>query len=153
MAKGREHLVPLAEPATGPCVELGPVRRLATHQIDAQQLTEERVVRERVAVVVERGDEGASPHKLLEPALPAFRRRQRVGQRSVHVIDDRGTEQEVEHVGRLPLHDLGHQVIADGAIVAGEALDEGTGVRVVAQRQRGEPEARHPALGPLPEKA
>ena len=58
VAKRREHLVPLAEPAAGPGVELGPVRRLATHQLDAQQLTEERVVLEPVAVIVERGRRG-----------------------------------------------------------------------------------------------
>ena len=153
VAQGGEHLVSLAEPATGSCVELGPVPRLATHQIDAQQLTEERVVRERVAVVVERGDQGAPSHEVLEPALPAFRRCERVGQRSVQVVDDRGAHQEVEHVGRLPGHHLRHQVVAHGAIVAGETPDEGAGVRMVAQRQRGEPEAGHPALGPLPEKA
>ena len=66
--RAREHLVPLAVPATCPRVELGPVRRHATGQLDAQQLPEERVVREPVAVVVERGDEGAAPHQLLEPA-------------------------------------------------------------------------------------
>ena len=92
-----------------------------------------------------------SAHELLEAGLTAVGLGDRVGERAVQLLHDRGAEQEVERLGRLTGDHLAHQVVAHGAIVAGEASDEAAGVGVVVKRQRREPETRRPALGALPE--
>ena len=49
---------------------------------------------------------------------------------------------------RLPLEDLGHQVLGDRALAAAELGREAFRVGVPGQRQRGQPQSRRPALGP-----
>ena len=151
VAKGGKHLVSLAIPASRPRMELGPIPWHAVPELDAQQLPEKRVVREPQALVVERRNEHALAHELLEAGLTAVGLGDRVGERAVQLLHDRGAEQEVERLGRLTGDHLTHQVVAHSAIVAGEASDEAAGVGVVVKRQRREPETRHPALRALPE--
>ena len=132
-------------------MELGRFSFDAMGQLEAQELPEQRVIPEPEPVVVERADQGAALHQPFKPLLPVARSGEGVGERPAHLLDDRRAQQEVEHGGRLSGHDLGHQVVAHGSVVAGEALNEGARVRVASQRQRGQPEAGDPALGPLPQ--
>ena len=54
---------------------------------------------------------------------------------------------------RLAIEDLGEQVVADDAVVAGELLDEALRVLAALQAQRGEPQPGAPALGARAERA
>ena len=99
VVKRGQHLVSLAVPAPGSRVDLGPIPWHATRQLHAEQLPEERVVREPQSLLVEWGHEGATAHELLEARLTAAGPRERIGQGAVHLFHKRGAEQEVEHLG------------------------------------------------------
>ena len=55
------------------------------------------------------------------------------------------------HLQWLPVQHLGHQVLGDCAVAAGELGDEPFGIRMPGQRQHGQPQPGRPALGPLVE--
>jgi hypothetical protein len=58
-------------------------------------------------------------------------------------------QQQVLYLRRLPLQHLGHQVLGDRAVTAGELGDEPYRVGVPGEGQDGEAEPGRPALGPL----
>ena len=72
-----------------------------------------------------------------------------VGERPAHAFEHRGPQQQVPHVRRLVLEHLCHEVGSHGSLAAGELPHEPVGIRVSGHRERGEPQARDPALGPF----
>ena len=85
---------------------------------------------------------------LLQDPLPAGPSGQQVGQLAVDPGQDGGPEQQLPRLFRLPLEDLGHQVLGDRALAAAELGREAFRIGVPGQRQRGQPQSRRPALGP-----
>ena len=63
-------------------------------------------------------------------------------------MSTRGPEEEVADVLGLAVHDLLDEVVHDVPVVPGEPGDEPGGVVAALQRQRGQLQRGHPALGP-----
>ena len=121
-------------------------------QLGAEHRAEERVVAEPGAARVERLHESVGSFELAQRVLAGRSTGERAGELAVQAIDDRRSEEKGQRLLLVAADHLGHQVVADGAVVAGEARDEGARVGVVVERQLREPEPRGPALGALPER-
>ena len=88
-------------------------------------------------------------HRLVRAAqrvLAGSNAGERACELAVQPIDDRRTEQELQRLLVVAADHLGHQVVADRAVVAGEACDECARVGMVPERELREPEPRGPAL-------
>ena len=73
--------------------------------------------------------------------------RRRVSLGVGHALEDRGPEQEVLHLLRLPLDDLLDEVVDDVAVVPGETGDELRGIVAALHGECGELEGGYPAFG------
>ena len=76
---------------------------------------------------------------------------QRVGERAADPLEHRRAQQQVAYLRRLALQHLRQQVARDGALAAGELGDEALRIGVSGERDRGQPQAGGPPLGPLVE--
>ena len=74
---------------------------------------------------------------------------QQVGQLAVDPVQDRGAQQQILDLGRLAVQHLREQVLRDRALAAGELRHEPLRVGMTGQRDRRQPQARGPPLGPL----
>jgi hypothetical protein len=146
----RLHDVPvLLVPACRGHVEAADERRVEAPQLQAQKIAEQRVVAEPRAPDVERGHEHVGALELVQDALGARTARQRVGQWAADALEYRRAQQQVAHLGRLPLEHLGQQIARDRALGTAELADEGLRVGMTGQRARREPQPCRPALGSL----
>ena len=131
----------------------GPVQRhdgvgLGAPQLEPQQVREEVVVAEPGPPGVERDDERVRRLQLVQDALRAGGADEDVGERAVHLLEDRGAEEQAAHVVGLPLQHLGQQVLGHGPLAAGELGDEPLGLRMPGEREGGQAQPGRPALGP-----
>ena len=125
------------------------VRRRGAPQLQLQQVSEQPVVAEPGPPRIQRGHERAGLLQLLQHPLPARAPGQQVGQLAVDPVQHRGPQQQPPDRLALPLQHLGQQVLRHRALAAGELGREPVRIRVPGQRQRGQPQPRRPALGPL----
>ena len=123
--------------------------RPGSRELVPQQLREEMVVAIPLALGVERHQQEAGPLEVLEPPRRARASGDPVAERSAQAIKDRRREQERAHVRRLGVEHLEAEIVDDGPVVARERRDERARVLAPRQRQRGELQARGPALGPV----
>ena len=101
---------------------------------------------ETTSVRVERADEGVLVLQALEHRLGAHAAGERVREWTADALQKRGPQEQVAHLRRLTLEDLGEQVTRNGALAAGELRHEPLWVGVCGQRDRRQPQARRPSL-------
>ena len=99
-------------------VQVGHRLRGLALELGAQQLGEQVVIAIPGVVVVERGHEEAVARQSFEQARGVDLAGHRVAQAGRELIEDRGTEQELLHVGWLAVEDLGGEVAGDLTPVA-----------------------------------
>ena len=125
-------------------------RRLG--DLEAEELEQQVVIAVPLAAVVEWGDEHIRAFEFDQSRGRALCAGQRVGQRAVHLIDDRRHQHEVALGGPERLQDLLGEVLADETVLPSEARDERGPVLRPADGQVGEVQAGRPALGPFRER-
>ncbi len=136
------------EPCGGRAVQRGPFVRLGAAQLQLQQVREQPVVAEPRPARVQRDHERAGLLQILQDPFPARGAGQHVRQRAGHPLQHRRAQEQSPHLLALPVQHLGQQVLGHRPIGAGELRGEPLRVRVPGQRQRGQPQPGHPALGP-----
>lgn len=135
-------------PTAGAAVELGHLVGALAAQVCAQHVSEEVVVAEPPAMLVERDHEEVFALQQLEHRLPSTRfAGHRLAQRCGETLEDGGVEQEAADGVGLPGQDLVDEVVDDETVVPGEPVDEPGGAGTVPQGQRRELERGDPALG------
>ena len=120
-------------------------------QLRAQNLREQRVVAEPGAAGVERVHEAIDPLELAQECSPAGTPA-RAREFAVEPVDDRGAQQELQRLLVVAADDLGHQVVADRAVVTRKGCDEPARVGMIPKRELREPEPGGPALRARPER-
>jgi hypothetical protein len=134
-------------PVGGPAVELGHPLGARLPQAHAQQVGEQAVVAVPAAPLVQGDQEQVGALEVLQRLLPVAAPGDRVAERAAEALEDRGVEQEVPQLSRLPLEDLPGQVVEDVAVAAAEPLDQRGRVGASPQGQGGQLQAGHPPLG------
>ena len=112
----------------------------------AEQIGEEVVIAVPAPFVVEGDEEQVGAFEILEGCLPGSRRVAQNGitQWAAQLVEDRRAHQERLHALRLSLQDLLEQIVEHETVAAGERSDEGRGVRMSLQRQRGQLQTGNP---------
>ena len=151
--QGARVVAVLREPPGGPAVQLRHLLGQVAPQLGVQELAEQRVIAVPLTAAVDRRQQHAGAGELRQPPVAVGAVGQRVREIAVELARDRRPQYEGAVVRGQERHHLGDQVVADRAVVAGELVDEASGIRMVAQRQRGEPERAGPALRAVPQAA
>ena len=125
-----------------------PFIRLGAAQLQLQQVREQPVVAEPRPARVQRGHERAGLLQILQDPFPARPPGQHVRQRAGHPLQHGRAQQQQPRLLALPVQHLGQQVLGHRPIGAGELRGEPLRVRVLGQRQRGQPQPSDPALSP-----
>ena len=133
----------------GEPVQSRDVRGLRAAQFQPEQAAEHAVVAEPGAGGVEGYDERVGVFQVQQDAFGSGGAGEQVGELAVDPVQHGGAQQQGLDLRRLPVEHLGHQVLGDGAVAAGELGDEPCGVGVPGEGQDGEPQPGCPALGPL----
>jgi hypothetical protein len=130
VSDGVGGLAARGEPARGELVQSGDVRGHRAAQFQPKQVGEHAVVSEPGTAGVEGYDERVG---VLQVQQDPFRPRasgKQVGELAVDPVQHRGAQQQALGLRWLPLQHLGHQVLGDRAVAAGELGDEPFGVGV-----------------------
>ena len=114
-----------------------------------QQIGEQMVIPPPAADVVELDHEQAGPVRFFEQVLAVVAARDGVAQGPAEALEHRRLEEEAAELGTLLFEDLLGQVVKDVPVAAGERGHEAGDVRLAAQRQGRQLQARRPALGPF----
>ena len=146
---GVDHLAMLGEPSGGPPVQRRHLFGPRPAQLQPQEIPEQVVVAKPRALGVERDHKRVRVLELQQDPLRARAAGQQVGQLTVDAIEQGGAQEQLLDVVGLAVQHLGEQVLGDGAVAAGELGHEPLGVGVTGQRERRQPQARGPPLGPL----
>ena len=125
--------------------------RMATLELRSEEITEQVVVAEPVAAIVERNDERIRAREGLERIRGVVRAQHRIAQGWGHPVEDRRTEQERLEVARLARNYLFHEVVGDLLLSAGETGSPRGGIVAVSQRDRCQRDGGSPPLRPLPQ--
>ena len=135
------------KPRRGAAMERSPLVAALGTQLDAQQRAQQRVVGEPASRAAERGHHRVAPHEVSQPrgAIVAFG--ERVGQVAGEGIHDRRSQQEGPQVSRLAVEQLREEIVGDRPVRRREGGDVRLGLRMVAQRERCQPQRGGPALG------
>ena len=120
-----------------------------TAQLQPEQTAEHVVVAEPGASGVERHDERVGVLQVQQDPFRSGGAGEQVGQFAVDPVQQGGAQQQALYLWWLPVQHLGHQVLGDRTVAAGELGDEPFGVRVPGQGQDGQPQPGRPAFGPL----
>ena len=125
---------------------------------------EEVVVAVPLTVLVERLDEQVLLVQPFQHRLAAGQAAHRGAKACAQAIEDRGGQQEIEHVGRQAVQHVLGQVLPECAVVGAERRGHvaeqaarqprrrALGIDRMAQRQRGQLQGRHPAFGAGPQR-
>ena len=122
-------------------------RRPLGTQLGAQQLAQQRVVGEPASGAAERGHHRVAPYEVCQPGGTVTAFGERVGQVAGEGVDDRGPQQEGAQVRGLAVKELAEEIVGHRPVRRGEGGDVRLGLGMVAQRERGQPQRRGPALG------
>jgi hypothetical protein len=132
-------------------VELGRDLGLAERQLAAQEVAEQLVVAVPRPAAVQRDQEAVGSLERFEHARRVASFEHRVAQAAAHPVQDRCAREEAHLIGRQPREQLEPQVVGHEAVLAAEGLHLACCRAARPQRERGQVEARGPALGPLRE--
>ena len=135
------------QPRRRAAMERSPLVAALGTQLDAQQRAQQRVVGEPASRAAERGHHRVAPHEVSQPcgAIVAFG--ERVGQVAGEGVHDRRSQQEGPQVSRLAVEQLREEIVGDRPVRRREGGDVRLGLRMVAQRERRQPQRGGPALG------
>ena len=139
-------------PAGGARVQVRKLRRQLPFGARAQQLGEQAVVAEPLAMTVHTEDEPIGALQGGERVRAVAVAGQRVGEAAAHAVDQRRAQEERAQPWRLAIEHLGDEVVGDHAIVAGELGHELVRVLAALETQRREPQAGAPTLRPRVER-
>ena len=120
--------------------------RRAALELGAQQLGEQVVVAIPGVVIVERGHEEAVASQSVELAGGVGLAGHRVTQAGGELVENRGAEQKLLHIGGLAVEDLRGEVVGDLTSVAAQAREDVPGRAAIAG-QEGEVDPGRPSLG------
>jgi hypothetical protein len=140
--------VPGEPPGGGP-VQPGDLLRFGPAQLQLQQVSEQVVVAEPRPPGVQRDHERVRGLQVRQHSLPAAIAGQQVGQLAVDPVHDRGAQQQPPHRLALTFQHLGQQILRHRPLGPGKLGRQPPRIGVPGQRQRGQPQPRRPALGPL----
>ena len=148
MADGLGQAAMAPVPVGGAPVQVRDLARVLAAELEAQDRAEQRVV--AVRAVPDGADERVRPGEFRERArgVAAAPVHQVVGDIRADPGQDAGAQEEFADRRGLGVEDLFHQVAGDGAVLSRELLDELRRVGMPFQRDRGQAQARRPALGP-----
>ena len=121
--------------------------RVLVRQLRLQHLPEKRVDAEAPGRPRRLLDEGVGVRQPGEDAPDVGATAQPVHQVRPQLRGHAGAQQHAADARRLPLEDLGEEVLGHSAVVAGEGGDQLLRRHALLQGGRGEPEADRPALG------
>ena len=122
---------------------------MATVELRSEEITEQVVVAEPLAAIVERDDERIRAREGLERIGGVVRAEHRIAQGWGHPVEDRRTEQEHLEIVRLAAKHLFQEVVGDLLLSAGQFGSPRRGVVAVSQRQRCQRDRGSPPLRPL----
>ncbi len=120
---------------------------LALMQMRPQDVGEEMVIAIPLPGVIEGDDEQVAALQEAQPVLCIVAAGDGIAQRSAQPVEDAGLQQKVADAVWQSSDDFVDQIVEDEAMTAGEGFDEGRGVITALHRERGELQARDPALG------
>ena len=120
---------------------------LGALELGAQQLPEQVVIPIPVTRHVQGHHKQVVALDLLQDRRRARGLQHRVAQRTAESSQDRGAQQEAAQLRRLPVEDLGHQIVDDMAVIARERPDERGGITTIGKREGGKVEACSPPFG------
>jgi hypothetical protein len=135
-------------PGARPPVQLRHDIWLAAGEPAAEHLSEQVVIPEPLAMIVERHEEQVLALQQVDDVRCVCHARDGVAQLGGEAIKNGRPGQELADVMRLTAEDLLGQEVGDVAVAPGEGADEGAGGRVAAQGQGGHVDPGGPAFGP-----
>jgi hypothetical protein len=120
-----------------------------SRQLTLEEVREQRVVPEPLALRIKRDQEQVRALELLEDLCRPAPVRDGVTQRAAQPIEDRRAEKKRAELGRLAGEQLPRQVVDEVAVVARESVDHAARIRFTAQRERRQVKRGRPPLRPL----
>ena len=118
-------------------------------QETAQRLGKQLVVAIPSSLVIERDHEEIGVLKPLQHYLPVRQFSHRIGEGSIHAIEDAGVQEKGLHCGRLLGEDFLAQVVKHEAVAAAEGGEELRDIGPPLQRERGQLDSGNPTLRAL----
>ncbi len=126
-------------PAGREPVQLGHLGGLGAAQLQGEHVGDEAVVAKPRPAGVEGDHERVGVFQVEQDPFRPGGAGEQVGQLAVDPVEQAGAQQQPLDVGGLAVEHLGHQVLGDGAVAAGEVRDEPRRVGVAGQRECGQP--------------
>ena len=120
--------------------------RVVTIEASPQELSEQVLIPEPIAVFIESAQEQVTCLDLLEHGLPARLAAERGRQRSTDPLGDRGRQQESQHLGFQCAQDVLGEEIRDGMVPAGDVADQLGRSVGPPQRERRQLQGSDPAI-------
>ena len=140
-----EPPVPLVPPGRL-AVQRGHLVRMLALELQPQHLREQRVV--AVPSGPGRLDKRVRARQGRQDCPGLLVAGQLAGGLGADLLQDAGVQQDIADRGRLGIEDLRHQVAGQGAVVGDQLGNELVRAGMGRHRDRGQPQARSPALGP-----
>jgi hypothetical protein len=133
-------------------MELGHLVGERSTQLEAQEVGKQLVVAKPGSLPVQRDDERVRVLQLEQDSLRVAPLREQVGKLAVHAGNDRSSQQHPLDLDRLVFQHLGEEVLADGAVAAGELVHEAVGIGVCGERDRRQAHPGRPTFGARPKR-
>ena len=144
----------LREPSAGRGVQLTDAVGIPGRQTGTQRVGEQVVIAVPPPLVVQRDDEQIPALKRLQHPLTVAATGQGIAESARHLIEHRGTEQELADLVRLTPQNLLNEIVKDETMASREGRDEPSDIsRPLGRggmgpgRQRGQLQPRRPPLG------
>ena len=134
-------------PAGGLAVQGEHLRGPGTPQLELEEIGEQAVIAEPVALRIDREHEGPGLLEAEQDPFSAGTSGQQIGKLAVDPTQHRGPQQQRSDRFRLLLQNLRQQVVGHRAFAAGEFRGETLRIRVTGQRERGQPQSGRPTFG------
>ena len=131
-----------------PTVRGLPAVRVAPAQLALQQLADQPVEAQRIAALVDPGEEEAAAAEALRDAARG-RAEQAGDELAVEPREHRQRQRSFALVVGQAVEDLGDEVVGEQAVGAGQGRGHAVGLGLLGQREEHEVETDRPALGPL----
>ena len=134
------------QPRRRAAMEHSPLVAPLGSELRAQQLAHQRVVAEPASGAAERGHHRVAPHEIRQPRCAVAAFGERVGQVAREGIHDRRPQEECPQVSGLAVEQLFEEIVGHRPVRRREGGHVRLGLRMVAQRERRQPQSGGPAL-------
>ena len=138
----------LGVPRGRPLMELRDAPRSDPSELVAEPIAEQVVIAIPAAGGVEWDDEQPAPLHPVQGRRPIGDAGDRVAERAGHLVEHRGSEQEIPIRFRDPSKRFSHQVVGDVPVITRKPGDESAGIVRTLERESGEMNSSRPAFGP-----